>query len=449
MKAMSSNTFSALFLALIVAIISIFTAVVPPMQSPDETAHFARAHMLSHGIFRLNSENGQSSGGQVDTGLTAYMSHFGYLDEESNRASAKILNAAKEVTWSNKTNFAIAPGTGYYFPAMYAPYAIGLWVGEASKLTVHNSYLLAKFICSLFIALCFVISARLLPFNPLLIYVLLLPTSLFQYASMNLDGIVTAVSVLTCALFAKIAILNDERNSIRNGLFALLALLASCKLHLLPLYLMALFVCVQTKRREDYLKAALSLSFVLVWTITAIISNVDTRVELGTSSIKIAQYYLTQPQKFLEVLINTLKYPDMALGYVYYLVSITPLRNSTYHLLAIGILVLGACTVSIKNMQRYYKVHAIFLLSAIASTLSIFFLLLVTWTPHPAPFIWGVQGRYFWVPVVLLSFALPGSMDWKKGLVGKLIGVILAIFVLISLQAEMAALIARYYLTTI
>jgi uncharacterized membrane protein len=446
MKTFSANSFSALCFSFIVAVITLFSAATPPIQSPDETAHFARAHMLSRGVFKLTSINGQSSGGQVDTAVPAYMSHFGYLQEDTNRISATTLNKAKEVTWTGNSIFMIVPGTGYYFPALYSPYVLGLWVGEVNKLTVHNSYLLARFICTLCIALCIVVSARLFPFNPLLIYLLSLPTSLFQYASINLDGIVAAVSLLACALFARIVILKDERNLIKNTFFILLALLASCKLHLLPLYLMAWFVCTQTRKREDYYKFSISLVLVLIWTVSALLSNVDTRIELGATSLKIAEYYFVQPNKFFVVLTNTFKLPDLAISYVYYLISITPLRNGTYHLLAAGLLVLGACTLSVKSIRLNSKVHAIFTLSAFASVLSIFFLLLVTWTPHPAPIIWGVQGRYFWVPAILFSYALSGSVAWKKEMFGKLIGAIVAVFVLISLYAEMQALIARYYM---
>jgi uncharacterized membrane protein len=446
MMASKNKSASIIVFVFIVAIISLFTAVVPPIQSPDESAHLARAHMLSRGILKLSSVNGQSSGGQVDAALSVYMSHFAYLDDEANRTHEKTLNSAKELSWSDKTIFMAAPGTGYYFPALYAPYALGLSVGELAKLSVHNSYLLAKFICTIFIALCLVISARLFPFNPLLIYLLVLPTSLFQYASMNLDGIVAVISVLVCSLFTRIVVAKDENESLRTAFFILIGLLASCKLHLLALYALALFICLQFKNKKDYYKFFFSLIFVVTWTLYAVISNVDTRIELGMSSTKIAAYYLTNPFKFLDVLSNTFKYPDLALSYVYYLVSITPLRNSTYHLLAVGLLVLGVSTFSWQSIKTNYKAQSVLLLTAVASTLSIFFLLLVTWTPHPAPIIWGVQGRYFWIPAILLSFALSGSVAWKDGIFGKLVGFVLLVFVLISLQAEMTALIARYYM---
>ena len=190
MKAILSNRYSALLFVSIVAVVTIFSALVPPMQSPDETAHFARAHMLSRGIFLLNSVDGQSSGGQVDIALSTYMSHFTKLEDEEARLNANELAMAKTIKWSEKSNFATAPGTGYYFPVLYAPYALGLWIGERSKLSVHNSYMLARFVCTLCIAFCIVLSARLFPFNPLLMYLLVLPTSLFQYATLNLDGIV-------------------------------------------------------------------------------------------------------------------------------------------------------------------------------------------------------------------------------------------------------------------
>jgi uncharacterized membrane protein len=43
---------------------------------------------------------------------------------------------------------------------------------------------------------------------------------------------------------------------------------------------------------------------------------------------------------------------------------------------------------------------------SISSIAIIFFAMLVTWTPHPAKLIEGVQGRYFLMPAILCTYAL-------------------------------------------
>lgn len=54
-------------------------------------------------------------------------------------------------------------------------------------------------------------------------------------------------------------------------------------------------------------------------------------------------------------------------------------------------------------------------LAAMASVLSVFLLLLWSWTPYPAHLIEGVQGRYFIAPALLLSYAAVSRHGWRVG----------------------------------
>lgn len=46
---------------------------IPPIQSPDENQHFARAYMLSKGDFLLETIPGKMSGGYIDDGLHEFI----------------------------------------------------------------------------------------------------------------------------------------------------------------------------------------------------------------------------------------------------------------------------------------------------------------------------------------------------------------------------------------
>jgi hypothetical protein len=113
--------------ALIVAFLMVaaipLSFIVPPLQSPDETSHLKRAYLLSKGTVILGHLPKESSGGEIDTGLIRYMAEYKMNPPPKDRApiSADQISNANTIQWSGVSSYATAPGTGYYFPAMYAP----------------------------------------------------------------------------------------------------------------------------------------------------------------------------------------------------------------------------------------------------------------------------------------------------------------------------------------
>ena len=96
-----------------------------------------------------------------------------------------------------------------------------------------------------------------------------------------------------------------------------------------------------------------------------------------------------------------------------------PADRETYHLLSLaGGGFLGLYTVKVLELlearagiplARHFDLLAGssiggLLALALASAALVFLALLVTWTPHPAALVQGVQGRYFIVPALLADF---------------------------------------------
>ena len=71
--------------------------------------------------------------------------------------------------------------------------------------------------------------------------------------------------------------------------------------------------------------------------------------------------------------------------------------------------------------------------------------MLVTWTPHPASVVKGVQGRYFVVPAILLGYAASGSATRQQPLRQWIGGLAVAGFALTSLTALAMAVLGRYH----
>ena len=140
------------FWALAFALATGLSWLIPPMQSPDETSHLARAYLVAQGHWLLQPApeilqppkdpkvaafvsrlGGQAdAGGLVDPSLLSFMAANLNLALDSKlRLSAEQQQALAELRWSEaRIHFSI-PRTGYYFPLVYAPQAAGLAIGMA------------------------------------------------------------------------------------------------------------------------------------------------------------------------------------------------------------------------------------------------------------------------------------------------------------------------------
>ena len=121
-----------------------------------------------------------------------------------------------------------------------------------------------------------------------------------------------AAAVLALSAFMKII---SEREKTDSGLLYILCgsimLVASCRFHLMSLILL-LFYLYYATREKKYLKAAgITALFVFLWTIIALLTTVDNRVDIGASAFKILIYHVSNPVRFLRITIATLVYKDI------------------------------------------------------------------------------------------------------------------------------------------
>ena len=86
------------------------------------------------------------------------------------------------------------------------------------------------------------------------------------------------------------------------------------------------------------------------------------------------------------------------------------------------------------------------LLAALGAGVLVFFALLIGWTPHPAPIIQGVQGRYFIVPALLLGYVLAGHTQAPVPTPRQRLELALvAAFAALALAALITTLLTRYH----
>lgn len=416
-----------------------FSWLIPPMQSPDEDSHIGRAYLISQGDWLLqflpvNSTGameahqheataasqqtrppGARVGGWVDVGLSSFMAAYLDLARHSvKRFSATEKAQLAQIKWSETKRFQILAGTGYYFPAVYAPQALGLAIGRKLGLDIGQSYYLAKemslLACFALLALAF----RLMAPNPLLAAILLLPMSLFQLLSPTIDGLTTSLSVLAISIFLSSADPKRKHTVAASwGLITCVFLLATSRTHLLPLLLLPFFLAWRRQSRRDlYLGCGITVG-AIAWTAFALQSTIDVRIVRDHTTAELLLHYLGHPMSFLQVVFASLNDPGLFIFYERSFVGVlgwldTWLPTYFYPALWAGLAICGAASVSVSTLQRDGRSRLLLAGIAMASAGLVFLALLVTWTPHPALTVTGVQGRYFVVPVILLAFAISG-----------------------------------------
>lgn len=444
-----------LMLAILLGIV--FSLLIPPQKSPDEGDHLRRAYLLSQGQFFLYTEpcageggfcqKGRSmSGGPIDTGLLAYLQAYdpavARKDTEQRRLSAGALR------WTGEEAFALSPGTGYYFPFVYFPQAMSLGLAKAMGLGLDLSYRLVR-ISNLIFGVAILALAFFIWKPPVFVMaLLLLPMSLFQAMSASIDLSATAIAILAISCYQRI---HELKSRAPLFLFVLLCvslfLAITARAHLGPMLLLAFVAAWWLQKRLPWVIAFLAVVAVGGWMATVIPMTVDFRVLRAASTGEVALYYLSEPVQLIQVFTNTLgdpvrlkQYTTTALG-VFFDVF---LNEDVYRLLLALLIALAAVSLpSMAQLRGSLVARGGLLVCAGGSAFLAFLAMLLTWTPHPAQVIEGVQGRYFLVSVILLGVACLSWFDAKPVFRRLQIGLIFCLLCL-SLHASVDTLVKAF-----
>jgi uncharacterized membrane protein len=442
-----------LFIVFLFVSSSILSTVIPPFQSPDEFEHITRAYLLGRGEFVLEAPVGQSSGGGIDSGLNQYMEQYASLPFNPDRKLSKSeIDAVKQIQWAGESQFRPALGMAYYFPAIYAVHTVGLFAGKHLDFSVDASYRLTRII--LLVATCLILYGAFVLFSPsaLTLALLMIPMSLFQFSSASLDGIATAIAIFLMSGFMRFSI-DGKRSSLTIFILMLLGwlLIASSRLQLFPMVLLLIVSAVFHMRRPLYLLwIGFASAFVLGWQVVMMKTIVDGRVKIGASSGEIVLHYVQNPLALVEVISATLTNGDRMRGFFSSFFGLlgwldTPFKGREYIYLLAMVVAILVLSVNLKGAWQARRRTVLLLIVALAAIGIVFFAMLVTWTPHPASLIDGVQGRYFLIPAVIISYALTTNSEPQSRVrLGLLWGLVILLGLYSVLSTEQL-LFDRYY----
>jgi uncharacterized membrane protein len=451
-----------------------FSWIVPPMQSPDEDSHTFRAYMISKGnlllqpvpayslkppddpevaalVDRTRRHEGRA-GGFVDKSLLRFSEVYMALARTAaNRLTHSELGLLSQLEWTEDLQYYPVPGTGYYFPAVYAPQAVGLAAGRLMNWNISHSYQLMR-VCALIA--CFAMlwmAGNLLKPNPMVVAILLLPMSLFQLVSPTLDGLTTSLAILTVSQF--LACIDQSRKqslAISWGLAICIFVLATSRTHLLPLLALPFYVAWQRNSRRDFFLGCLITAATLGWVLFALFTTNDQRIVRNHTTLQLLMQYAANPLAYFEIVTASVTDAKLFTFYQQSFVGIlgwldTPLTWYFYPALWVGLALCALASVSVATLHKDWYARLLLSSISVASIGLIFLAMLVTWTPHPASTAEGVQGRYFVVPAILLGYALSGCATHRSPRRQWTAGLVVAGFALTSLAALTMAVLGRYH----
>lgn len=450
-----NNQRKVIFLILMLFCVGVFfSSLIPPFQSPDEEDHLKRAYFLSQGRIAMETPVGQSTGGQIDTGLSEFIALHRYMaGNPQKKLTLDVQQKSSVVKWSGEEQFGPSPGVNYYFPFIYVPQAVGLYIGQVLDLTVSQSYYLARYTTLLSALIIIAIAFSMHRPSFFVVAILLMPLAIFQFVSTSQDGFAIALVVLAGSLFISItskkAVFNTSHFYCMCGA---ILLLTTSRINLVPMLIMPLAATyTASKSIRHYLFSVLIILLSLVWIVYALATTVDHRIEREFSTVEILTYYIKDPIAFIKVLAGTLQDRQAVNFYMASFIGImgwldTSIGDGSIMLIFYSLLVIFLCSISIQSIKEYFCSRVILFMVAIASVLLTFFLLLITWTRHPADLIQGVQGRYFWASAILFGMALTVGVKNFSVPRKSIIFVALSSIIFVAIFIMPKTLLSRYFI---
>ena len=392
-----------LYAAFALPFVLLLAVIVPPMQAPDEVAHFGRADQISHGeLFAYRFAPG-AAGGRIDVGIVEALQRFAPI---SLSAEAKVSRALFTPVGWGVVETRSFPNTALYPPMFYAPSVFAIWCGKAIGLDLLHTATLAR----VFTGLVSVgIAAGAIALSDVaaiwLFALLLLPSSALLMGAISQDGPMLACAALAASLMIR---LQRQQSPAWLGdlllLGAIVALMGMARppysaLAMLPLALTRLQLRVRCIAAATiFLVAAGWSASCAIWTLVSVdpFHKADAMGQL--------RYIVTHPGSMPALVTDTLS-RYFATEYAGYFVA--PLQLPRMYFLTAWTAMAAALIASFVAGARPVRQTVLVAGAAIfVAVIGIFSIQYLTWTAVGGGTIDGVLGRYFLPLAVILGCCL-------------------------------------------
>ncbi len=246
-------------LRLVIAIAAfLYVFITPPFQVPDETQHFLKAYQLSLG--RLLCIPGDGTMGDIlPASIDALMSVDFPLETAGQHRLYRLDDIAagwRRPLDPGNTAFTAFPNIASYAPTLYAPQALGIFLGRAMGLPPLGQFYAARLVNALAGIGLILAAIAVIPFGKPVFWALAaFPTVLYQTASASPDSTIIGLGFLATAL------------SLRGGaaLFPVTILLGLAKGIYLPLILAGQGWPLRLNDRRLWLMAGSGIAAALIF----------------------------------------------------------------------------------------------------------------------------------------------------------------------------------------
>jgi uncharacterized membrane protein len=224
----------------------IYALIVPPFQSPDEFNHFYRSWQISDGAFVGKKTMDNRLGDSLPVSLLNISEPFTRLPfhfEEHIKTSTIFSALAIPLNDQQKT-FIDFSNTTVYAPTAYLSQSAAIFLFKNVGLRPLSIFYLARLLTLIIWAIIVYASIKIIPIQKwLLVFLALLPSSLFINASLNADVLTNALSFLSISLFVKMFFEKNKISIFDISIFGISTLLISLnKIAYLPIALLVFLI---------------------------------------------------------------------------------------------------------------------------------------------------------------------------------------------------------------
>lgn len=406
-----------------------FLLLTPPFQTPDEPVHFFRAYQVSEGNLLVDSLQGMN-GGKLPTSLaetveettTAPVVSF---HDEAKYDIHKTYKALSILPNDNHTKAYRLSATALYPPIVYIPQAFAIFVtrllGWSPVLMVYAGRL-ANLVTWLLLA---GLSIKILPRKKwVLVFVGLLPMSIFQAVSLSADVFTVGLTIL---FISYVLHLRESPQPVSRRKLVLLLLIGTLMAIAKPVmfvFLPLVFLLpdrVLGGKLSLYKKLTIGLLPFLVFVVWYLIASPGSKTTSpanGSDAVAQLRFIMKSPQSLINVLWNTFFFTwgDSITGSVIGIFGWmdTPLAE---WIIVVGYVTLAFIMFAIPNDQDTNwltsRQKVIVALVMVAYWAAVSTALYMFYTPVGFKIVVGLQGRYF-LPLLLPLALIVGDSQTVK-----------------------------------
>jgi uncharacterized membrane protein len=436
----------------------ILICIMPPLQTPDETAHFLRIYEISELKFVPTQHNGVT-GSYLPTSIATMIKTVNPNSSINFHPNVKYnlhaTKAAMKIPLApTQRSFYDTSATASYSPVGYLPQALAVLIGRL----LHFSPIFLVYLSRIAILVSWIgmvcFSIKLIPYRKwTLATIALIPMMVAQSMSLGVD----VLSIGASLLFLVLVLYTSRKETISRKL--LIALILASVLMVLSKQIAILFIPLvflidknkfRTPRKALIVKSLMiliPLLFLLIWMHTsAHVSQTVTQAANHQSSSGQVSFLLHKPFHIFKVMFDTFFFSQGDT----ILTSVIGNFGWMDTPLSIGIVIAGYCILTITLFCSYNepvnitkRIRIVSLILAVIYFLGVCLALYIAYAPVGFNILLGVQGRYL-LPLLFLLIPVFYSFSYmskKRYILSTMLPMVLILCLSIT------TIIFRYYIS--